>query len=415
MQRRPPIIFIEQYFFPEEWGGAQIPRDIAADLAKEGHPVSVVCGRDQYVSPSPKSSVSNADPRHNGIVIRHVPKAPAFMRRSKGLLGQLWFSIFAVVFVVFQRRRPMLIVQTNPPLIVVAAAAAALLLRRPLILIAQDIYPEVMIAHGMIKRGSATAKLLVAIFRWAYKRAAYVVSLGPTMTARLKEKGVAADRVCEICNWATGDLGVVRGPSNSMNDEWGLTGKFVLLYSGNLGVAHDVETMLRAMAAARRSLPALRMVIIGSGSRIAQARSLVQALEIDDLVQFKPPVPGHLLPLSLGVADMGVVSLLPGFDGLVVPSKLLGLMARGIPTVYVGPRNSDVAELVSKSGGGIIIENGNSAKLAARLVEFASNRADLERMGKSALSYYASHLSRDIGLANYRSVVARVADVECVT
>jgi glycosyltransferase involved in cell wall biosynthesis len=208
---------------------------------------------------------------------------------------------------------------------------------------------------------------------------------------------------------------VVRGPSNSISAEWDLTGKFVLLYSGNLGVAHDAETMLRAIAAARTSLPALRMVVIGSGSRIAEARSLVQSLKIDDLVQFKPSVSDHLLPLSFGVADMGVVSLLPGFDGLVVPSKLLGLMARGVPTVYVGPRNSDAAELVAKSGGGIIIDNGNWAELAAQLVELASDRAVLERMGKSALSYYSSHLSRDIGLANYRSVVARVADIECVT
>jgi glycosyltransferase involved in cell wall biosynthesis len=189
----------------------------------------------------------------------------------------------------------------------------------------------------------------------------------------------------------------------------------VLLYSGNLGVVHDAETMLRAIAAARTSLSALRMVIIGAGSRIAEARSLVDSLAIDDLVLFKPLVPDHLLPLSLGVADMGVVSLLPGFDGLVVPSKLFGQMARGIPTVYVGPRNSDLDRLIAKSGGGISVENGNYAELAARLVEFASNPAALEQMGKSAVSYYARHLSREIGLDSYRSIVASVAGSECAT
>ena len=284
-----------------------------------------------------------------------------------------------------------------------------------MILIAQDIYPEVMIAHGMIKRGSGAAKVLAAIFRWAYRRATYVVSLGPTMTARLQEKGVDASRVREISNWATGDLSVVRGSLNSFKAEWGLSGKFVLLYSGNLGAAHDAETMLRAVAAARASLPDLRMVIIGAGSRIAQARSLVQSLALEEVVLFKPFVSDDLLPQSLGVAHMGVVTLLPGFEGLVVPSKLLGQMARGIPTVYVGPKNSDVADLISKSDGGISVENGQWADLAAGLTELVTDPAALDRMGASAMSYYSRYLSREIGLSNYRSLVASVAKRECAS
>lgn len=413
---RPPIIFIEQYYFPEGWSGAQIPCDITIDLANLGYPVSVICGRDQYVPVDPEGRDSRGgDPRKSGIRIRYVPRLPAFLHRPKGLLTQCWFSVFAVSCVLFNDRRTLLMVQTNPPLNVVAAGAMAWLLRRRLIFIAQDLYPEVMIAHGMIKNGGRMAKVLTALYRWAYRRAAGVVSLGPTMTARLRAKGVAEGRVREISNWATGDLSLVRGSSNRLTTEWGLSGKFVVLYSGNLGVAHDVETILRAIAVARTSLSVLRMVIIGAGSRIAEARKLMHSLAIDDLVLFKPLVPDHLLPLSLGVADMGVVSLLPGFDGLVVPSKLFGQMARGIPTVYVGPKNSDVDRLLTKSGGGISVENGNHAGLAARLVEFASNPAALEQMGKSAVSYYARHLSREIGLDGYRSIVASVAGSECAT
>jgi colanic acid biosynthesis glycosyl transferase WcaI len=415
MNSRPPIIFIEQYYFPDGWGGAQIPRDITIDLLNSGYSVSVICGRDQYVPVDPENGDPGGDPGKRGVKIRYVPRLPALRRRPKGLLSQCWFCLIAVVFVLSHGRRSILMVQTNPALMVVAAGVVAALFKRRVILIAQDIYPEVMIAHGMIKRGGRAANFLLAMYRWAYRRAACVVSLGPEMTARLAEKGVAAGRVREISNWATGDLRLVRGSSNRFRTEWGLGDNFVLLYSGNLGVVHDAETMLRAIAAARTSLSALRMVIIGAGSRIAEARSLVDSLAIDDLVLFKPLVPDHLLPLSLGVADMGVVSLLPGFDGLVVPSKLFGQMARGIPTVYVGPRNSDLDRLIAKSGGGISVENGNYAELAARLVEFASNPAALEQMGKSAVSYYARHLSREIGLDSYRSIVASVAGSECAT
>jgi colanic acid biosynthesis glycosyl transferase WcaI len=410
-----PIVFIEQYYFPDGWSGAQIPRDITIGLANEGYPVSVICGRDQYVPIDSEGVSSGEDPRKSGIRIRYVPKLPAFLHRPKGLLSQCWFSIVATVFVLLHGARSILMVQTNPPLNVVAAGAMAVLLRRRVILIAQDLYPEVMIAHGMIKKAGRTARVLTAMYRWAYRRAACVVSLGPTMTERLRDKGVDADRICEISNWATGDLQSVRGPSNRLRSEWGLSDKFVVLYSGNLGNAHDAETMLRAIAVARTSLSGLRMVIIGAGSRIAEAKELAKSLAIDDLVLFKPWMPDHLVPLSLGVADMGVVSLLPGFDGLVVPSKLLGQMARGIPTVYVGPKNSDVDRLISKSGGGISVDNGNFVDLAARLVEFASDPAALRQVGESAMSYYTQHLSREIGLDSYRSIVASVAGSECAT
>ncbi len=112
---------------------------------------------------------------------------------------------------------------------------------------------------------------------------------------------------------------------------------------------------------------------------------------------------------------MGVVTLSPGFEGLVVPSKLVGLMARGIPTIYVGPGNSDVAKIISESGGGITVENGMWADLAARLVELMSNPAGLSQMGESAVSYYSRHLSREIGLNNYHALVASIVDRQCAT
>src|ERR1700682_2179206 len=114
MISRPPIIFIEQYYFPEGWGGAQIPRDITVDLAKCGYPVSVICGRDQYVPIKPESNVSSEDPRKNGVMIRYVPRLPTFMRRPKGLPSQCWFSFIAVAFVLIHGRRSILMVQTNP-------------------------------------------------------------------------------------------------------------------------------------------------------------------------------------------------------------------------------------------------------------------------------------------------------------
>ncbi len=404
---RSEIVFVEQFYYPEGWGGAQIPLDITTKLAETGWAVTVLCGKDQYI---PVQGRLASDPRSSGVRIRYVPRCRVWKGNRKGAIAQLWFCLAALVMLLTRPRPSMLMVQTNPPLIVVAMSLAASLFRRPLIIIAQDLYPEVMIAHGMLGKHDLLRRILTAVFSSAYGRARSVVSLGPRMTARLLDKRVPIGRICEISNWATGDVGVIRGSANLLTQKWGLAGKFVLLYSGNMGMAHDWDTVLRAIASARHALSNLRLVVVGQGGRITQSEQLTKDLGITDLVQFKPPVPPELMPHTLGLADLALVTLLPGFEGLVVPSKLLGHMARGVATLYIGPSGSDIAQLIEKSRGGIIVGNGEVARLGSLLVDLANDATPLSTMGNSAVRYYEANLSRDIGLARYGELVDRVLD-----
>ena len=404
MSKPTNVVFVEQFYYPEGWGGAQIPLDITTALAKSGMAVTVICGKDQYVHADGREP---ADPRDVGVKIRYVPRYLPRRGNWKRTTAQIWFCVAASAMLL--RRRPsILVVQTNPPLIVVAMSVTAFFLRCPLVIIAQDLYPEVMVAHGMIGARSLRGKILKRVFGFSYRRARAVVSLGPRMTSRLLDKRVASTRICEISNWATGGLGLVTGSANCFTRDWGLTGKFVLLYSGNMGVAHDVDTVLRAIAAARTELSNLRLVIVGQGGRVAQAEQLAMDLGIRELVQFRSLVSADLLPQTLGIADIALVTLLPGFEGLVVPSKLLGHMARGIPTLYVGPRDGDVAQVIDRSGGGRNIVNGDVAGMAGLLVEMAQDPSRLREMGESAQRYYEAHLSRENGLRNYENLINRV-------
>jgi colanic acid biosynthesis glycosyl transferase WcaI len=403
------IVFIEQFYYPEGWGGAQLPRDVTTDLARAGCDVEVICGSDQYAAAERGAAMD--DPRTNGVRIRRVPRLFGGEIHRLKLLRQLWFYACALPMLIFRRRPDLVVTQTNPPLVVPIALLASRLHRRPCMIIAQDIYPEVMRAHGMIDERSWSAGLLTRVFGWAYRSARAIVSLGPVMTQRLLAKGVSSDRIIEICNWATGDETVVRGAANRLRDAWGLAGSFVLLYSGNLGVAHDVETPIRAMRTLSERVPELRLVFVGKGSRLAQAKDLVRELGLQHVVQFRAFVPFELLPHSLGLADAALVTLLPGFEGLVVPSKLLGYMARAVPTLYVGP-DSDVSRLVELSHGGRCVPAGAVDEFADAVERWVRSGPDLRASGEAAAAYYAAHLSKAMGLAAYRDAVARVTGRE---
>jgi glycosyltransferase involved in cell wall biosynthesis len=254
---------------------------------------------------------------------------------------------------------------------------------------------------------SAAGAALLRAFKWAYRSARRVVALGPVMSARLVSKGIDASRIVEIPNWATGKLGLILGAENSLLREWQLGDKFVVLYSGNLGLAHEFETLLRGVELAHRSLPALRLIFIGRGSRLAEVKRRVGELGIESVVRFSEPLASERLPESFGIAQLAIVTLQPGFEGLVVPSKLQGYMARGIPVLYIGP-DSDVDQFIKRSSGGISIPCGHAQGVASTLIGLAADQQRLAMLGLQGRQFYDTEFAKACGLARYESTIRSV-------
>jgi glycosyltransferase involved in cell wall biosynthesis len=224
------------------------------------------------------------------------------------------------------------------------------------------------------------------------------------MRRRILEKGVSPQRVHTIFNWATGDIRRISAGENPLRAQWGLRDRFVLLYSGNIGVSHEFETVLAGVQRAAAAGADPMVVFIGGGVRLPELRALVASLGLSDRVVFRSFVPADVLPLSLGVADLALVTLRAGFEGVVVPSKLLGYMARGIPVLYVGP-DSDAAELVRESMAGACCAPGDSQAVAEVLLNAAREGAQLRRWGESGRTFYAQRLARALGVSRYVELV----------
>ncbi len=399
---RPSVVFVEQFYYPDGWGGAELPRDITTHLARRGYDVEVICGADQY---APLDGHAGPDPVAAGVVIRRIPSLFGGDIHHHRLLRQLWFYAGLLPRLLLRRPPGLFVSQTNPPLTVPLVAIAAWLLRRPYAVIAMDVYPDVIVAHGALRARGLITNLLSRLFQRAYRGARIVVALGPVMARRLVGKGVSPARIREISNWATGAEGIVRGSANRLRTEWGLDGCFVLVYSGNLGIGHEFDTLLRAVAAVRGNLPDLRLVVIGKGSRLEEVRRLVGDLALRDIVHFSAFVPSHRLPESLGLADLAIATLKPGFEGLIVPSKVLGYMARGIPVLYVGPR-SDIDHLIEEHGCGFTVRTGDVTGVESVLLAAHADRVKLAVLGESGRRGYDAELARSHGLTHYEAVVA---------
>jgi glycosyltransferase involved in cell wall biosynthesis len=316
----------------------------------------------------------------------------------------VWFCLYALPRLLLHRGVDLYVTQTNPLFIVPMVAIASALRRKPFVIIAQDLYPEALFASGLSGCDSLLGKALQRLFSWSYRRAARVVALGPFMQRRIVEKGVRAQRIRTISNWATGDIRPSATHGNPLRAEWGLDDRLVVLYSGNMGIGHEFETFLRGVQRAATAGTDLAVVFIGGGVRLPEVRALVSALNLTDRVIFRDFVPASVLPFSLGIADLAVVTLRSGFEGIIVPSKLLGYMARAIPVLYIGP-DSDVAEMIREAACGACCLPGAEPAVADLLHRAANERALLRRWGENGRRRYAGNFAREPALRRYVDVV----------
>jgi glycosyltransferase involved in cell wall biosynthesis len=281
------IVYTEQFYFPEGWGGAQIPRDLTAHLVSQGWRVEVICGSDQY---APRASQDDTpDPRSAGVIVRKTPRLLGGDIHRRKLLKQAIFYLCCAPLVLLRPSPSIFVTQTNPPLLVVLVALAALLHRRPFVIIAQDIYPELLFAHGMVRSNGLRGRILRALFTWSYRHATVVVALSEGMRRRLLAKGVPSERIEIVSNWATGGVTIDRTGAKQVRCEWKLGDEFLVLYSGNIGIAHDVDTPIAAIKVLVKRCVKAQMLFVGKGPRLNVA--IQAAGDAQHAIRFRPLVP----------------------------------------------------------------------------------------------------------------------------
>ena len=272
-------------------------------------------------------------------------------------------------------RGTVIVAMTDPPLLSVVVALAAMLRGARLVNWLQDLFPEVAESLGM--RGVG---VLRGARNWSLRRAHVNVVLGERMRARV------AHHARVIHNWADAALHPLPFPP-----------AFAVGYSGNLGRAHDAETIIEAM----RLAPELRFVFTGGGAQLDRVRR-----EAGPNVEFRPYAPREQLSESLSAVDVHLVSLQPAMEGLIVPSKFYGILAVGRPVVFIGARDGEVARLIDEARCGFVIDPGDAAALARVLRELAADRDEAKRMGDRGLAMYHERFAPQHAFAQWEAVVA---------
>jgi putative colanic acid biosynthesis glycosyltransferase WcaI len=391
--RRPRLLVFNQYYWPGVEATANLLTEFCEALAQR-YDVTAIVG----ASPGlPARQV------RNGVEIVRV-RSTSFERSrlSRRALNYVTY-IVGVIWKGMVGRRPDLVVcMTDPPFIGAIARIVAARFRAPLLVIAQDVFPEIAVKLGRL-RNPLVVRLLRLLVDSALRSADRVVAIGETMKLRLEQKGVAPERIRVIPNWCDAAAVVPTSRDNLWAREHRLTKRFVVMHSGNVGHAQDLDTLIRACTFLR-DLDDLAVRIIGGGARRDELTRLAALLEVD-MVRFMHWQPYDRRSLSLSAADVHVVGLARGLAGYVVPSRVYGILAAGRPVIAAAEAESETARLVAAVGCGVVVPPGNPFVLARAIRAAHDGEYDLAEMGRRARAFAESEGDRAIAIGRYDAVL----------
>jgi glycosyltransferase involved in cell wall biosynthesis len=214
------------------------------------------------------------------------------------------------------------------------------------------------------------------------------------MARHVKELGAVPGRVHIITNWCDDKtIRPLAAKCNPLREEWQLSGKFVVEYSGNLGRAHDFETVLGA-AERLRNKPNIVFLMIGGGKHFEELAKAVKARGLENSFRFHPYQDQARLPYSLGVADVHWLSLRPLLEGLIVPSKFYAIAAAGKPIAMIGASEGEIGRLIREHRCGTIIAPGDTATLADTLRRWSGTPEAISEMGARARQMLDAQFTR---------------------
>jgi len=393
---RPRLVLVNRYFYPDCSATAQLLTDLVEALDRRGCPMVVLTGRQRYDDPA---SLLPARDRFGGAEVRRL-RTTRFGRASLPGRALDYASFYAAALLALlrtARRGDVLLVETDPPLISTVAWLAARLKGARLVNWCQDLFPETAAALGVGFARGQSGRLLRALRNRSLQGAALNVVLSRGMALRLRAEGVPEARIRVIHNWADGARIRPLAPEhNPLRHDWDLAGRFVLGYSGNLGRVHDAHALVALMAALEDE-PDLLTLFIGAGNGYRELRDLFAGHGIAN-VRFRPYQPREHLGWSLTVPDLHLVSLKPACEGLVMPSKLYGILAAGRPIAFIGDPEGDAARLVREADAGLIAAPGNIAGLAEAIRALRADPARLAELGANARRAYEHRFSKDASL-----------------
>jgi glycosyltransferase involved in cell wall biosynthesis len=399
------VIFVNRFFHPDQSATSQLLSDLSFGLSARGVEVFVVCSRLRY--DDERAWLPKRDSVY-GVQVQRV-RTTRFGRGSlpgraldylSFYIATTWRLLWLVA------AGDTLVAKTDPPLLSIPALLVARVKGARVVNWLQDLYPEVASELKANPLPQSLNRLLQKCRDWSLSRAQMNVVLGIRMRELLQRRGVPAEKLRIIENWA-GALEQEPTGHSRLRTELPFAGDFIIGYSGNLGRAHEINTMLEAAALLRHE-PKVKFLMVGAGSGMLELKQLAGERGLANF-HFMPYVPREALADSLAAADVHLVSLLPALEGLIVPSKFYGILAASRPAIFIGDPHGELARIIEAADTGRVVAVGDAATLVRHVQELRADAALRRALGAKGRALYKERYTLPRALKDWGALLGSAA------
>jgi glycosyltransferase involved in cell wall biosynthesis len=382
----PHVVFVNRVYPPAGGATGAMLAEMAGALVEDGWRVTVLTG--------PAENAPSSETTDSGVHVERVGAA-RFTRDSIWRRAWAYISLYpAFLARALQLPSPDVIVtKTDPPMLkmlgpILGAATGARTVHW-----AQDLYPEIAEALDVIGKNGVLAGTMRRLSTWALKRHDRIAAVGRCMKERITDRGIDPEKISVIPNWPPSSVSPTPHADNPFRADHALDGRFVVMYSGNLGLAHPFDGILGAAERLQKTDPEVLFLFVGDGPRKDELESAAGRRGLDN-VRFLPFQPFDRLAESLSAADVHLVTMRPSAEGLVVPSKLYGALQAGRPALFLGPSGSEAARVLRENDCGTVLEPDAAADLAAAVRHWKENPDRRQGAGRRARTAVADQQAR---------------------
>jgi len=405
------ILFLAQCYAPEDISAAVLITELATDLAKRGHQVSVVTGAPNYPHGRVFKGYRNCWCHVETLNGVRVIRTWSYISPSKKIWPRLFhygtYSLTAL-YGGLAAGRPDVLVSYSPPLpLGISAWFLSRVWRIPWILQLEDLYPDAAIAAGLM-----TNKRIVSFFfgmeKFLYQKSNHISVIAEGFRQTLLAKRVPDPKIEVIPVWADPDEVRPLPKANDFRHEHGLDSKFVVLYAGNIGVTSCLEDVLDTAEILREQAKIL-FLIVGEGTKKVALRAEMQSRQLRNVI-FLHYQPREIFPRMLAAADVILVTLNAGAALSSMPSKIFNGMSSARPILAVAPPGSELAHIVEQAGCGWVVPPGSPMELAVTIAQLTGQEALLAQMGQNGRACLEKHYSRHRCVDAYEKMLIGFSD-----
>jgi colanic acid biosynthesis glycosyl transferase WcaI len=400
----PHIVWVYLVFYPDGCGASQLWTGLFRRLAEDGARVTVLSGFPAKDVTVDVASLPRSENYHGIAIERCGERVEGKRNLLARAIAYSSFLVHASWRILQLGRQSTVVGGTDPPFTPITLWLLSRIGRFGYELILTDIYPDGLVGIEKLKDTSPLTRLWRALNRRSYLAARRITVIGRDMVTRLERQyGIDPAKVTYIPHWGTAEVDRMHAtPHRPLLERLGLQDKFVVQYSGNMGLWHDMDALVRA-AHELRDDRRIHFLFVGKGRRRYAAQQLSQELGLSNItwLDFLPP---EQLTEGLSSCDAALISFRKGLEGVAVPSKLYGILASGRPIVAQVPRESEVGYTVAEEQCGFVVGPGDVAGLVEAIRTLAADPCLTERMGANAVSAYRSKYTIDCAAIAFKEL-----------